>query len=74
MADSRSSLPPRDLVGLTDANHPPADSFEIEARVLEKELVPVGFVALRAYGISLPESRLELDDFVGGLAGGSLRP
>ena len=55
-----------------DADHEPTDPFETELRMLRKALGPVAIAGLRAYGFKLPESRDELDDFIGGLVDGSL--
>lgn len=55
-----------------DADRSPVDPFETEIRMLKKALGPVAVTALRAYGIKLPKSREELDEFVGGLVDGNL--
>ena len=54
-----------------DAGHSPVDPFDTEIRMLRKALGPVAVAALRAYGIKLPESRKELDEFVTGLVDGN---
>ena len=54
-----------------DADHSPIDPFDVEIRMLRKALGPLAVAGLRAYGIKLPESRDELDDFIGGLVDGS---
>lgn len=46
-----------------DADHAPADPFDIEIRMLRKALGPVAVTGLRALGIKLPESRRDLDRF-----------
>jgi hypothetical protein len=55
-----------------DTDRAPVDPFETEIRMLKKALGPVAVTALRAYGIKLPESRGELDEFIGGLVDGNL--
>ena len=55
-----------------DTDRSPVDPFETEIRMLKKALGPVAVTALRAYGIKLPKSREELDEFVGGLVDGNL--
>lgn len=66
-----------DLVGRidktpADADREPVDPFEFEIRMLRKALGPLAIAGLRAYGIKVPESREELDEFVGGLVDGNL--
>ena len=55
-----------------DSGRSPVDPFETEIRMLKKALGPVAVTALRAYGIKLPKSRGELDEFVTGLVDGNL--
>ena len=56
-----------------DAEQAAEDPFDFELRLLKKALGPVATAGLRLYGIKLPKSREDLDEFVGGLAAGSLR-
>lgn len=65
-----------DLVERIDATPAAADRsavdpFETEVRMLKKALGPIGVAGLRAHGMKMPESREDLDDFVGGLVGGN---
>jgi len=54
------------------ADHSQTDPFEFEIRMLRKALGPIAIAGLRAYGMAIPESREELDDFIGGLIDGNL--
>lgn len=47
-----------------DADRSPVDPFEIEIRMLRRALGPLAVVALSAYGLKLPKSRQELDEFL----------
>jgi len=53
-----------------NADHSPTDAFDIEVRMLRKALGPIVLTALRAYGIKIPKSRAELDQFVCNLIDG----
>jgi hypothetical protein len=53
-----------------NADHAPADPFDIEIRMLRKALGPMAITGLRAIGIKLPESRRDLDRFVTNLIDG----
>ncbi|WP_052573404.1 M28 family peptidase [Haloferula sp. BvORR071] len=55
-----------------DANHERFDPFETDLRMLKKALGPMASVGLRAMGIKIPESRRELDHFLGDLVVGRL--
>ncbi|MCW1913105.1 M28 family peptidase [Luteolibacter sp. GHJ8] len=55
-----------------DAEHAAADPFDTDLRMLRKALGPVAIAGLRAVGIKMPESRKELDGFLGALVDGQM--
>lgn len=55
-----------------DASHRRFDPFATDVRMLKKALGPMASVGLRALGIKIPESREELDDFLGNLVVGRM--
>jgi hypothetical protein len=55
-----------------DADHTPMDSINTELQMLRRALGPIAIAGLRAYGIKMPKSRKELDDFISGLIDGNL--
>lgn len=56
-----------------DASHRRFDPFDTDVRMLKKALGPVAAAGLRTMGIKIPESRKELDGFLGGLVAGQMR-
>lgn len=56
-----------------EADHRKFDPFDIDVRMLRKALGPVAIAGLRAVGIKIPESRRDLDGFLGGLIAGPIR-